>query len=164
MFLANAGLAAAAKHGDVLAMKIPSGWKVGNSSEDPKAHTQILELIHPDDDFKNWKELLTEASGPAPHGVRKPGEILNNLKAEREKECPGSTVWKVIETDEDSITYDQHTQACLNEPEQIQIGKILLGKKTLYFVQYAKKAKELPADDRATWLKWLGEVTLTFAH
>ena len=160
MFLAGAGLVFA-KHNDELILKIPPNWKQGNIAEDRRTQYAIVELIRPNEDIHSWTELLTNISFPTPRHIHKPEDFLDALKAQREKECPGSTVWNVIGKDEDSITYEWHFQSCLGQPEQIEIAKILLGKHTLYTVQYAKKVKELPADERDTWLKWFGDVKLT---
>jgi len=157
---AVAGLAFA-KHSDDLVLKLPPGWTKGNVAEDRRAQTQIMQLIRPGDDIRNWKELLTELSYPKPRGIRKPEELLDALKTQREKECPGSTVWHVIGQDEGSITYEWHFQTCVSQPEQCEIAKILVGKNTVYFLQYAKKVKELSADERETWLKWLGDARLS---
>lgn len=62
---------------------------------------------------------------------------------------------------EGSITYEWHARTCLGQPEQCEIAKILLGKKTFYSVRYSKKVKELATDERNTWLRWLGDVKLT---
>ena len=136
LLLASAGLAVA-KHADEIDIKIPPGWKVGNSSEDRLTQTQIMELIRPGDDIHDWKELLTEFSGSTPHGVRKPEEILDRLKTGTEGECPSSTVWIGIGMGEGSITYEWHARTCLGQPEQCEIAKILLGKKTFYSVRYS---------------------------
>jgi hypothetical protein len=162
VFLAGADLAVA-KHDEALTFKVPQGWKTGNESGDRRTQMQMIELIKDGDDIQNWKELLTEISAPKPHGVRKPADMLDQLKAQREKECPGSTVWNVIGEDENSITYEWQAKPCLGEPEQVEIAKIFLGKNTFFTVQYAKKVKELSAEERATWLKWFGDTTLTGA-
>jgi hypothetical protein len=163
VLLVGVGLAYA-KDRDDLALKVPTGWKVGNSSEDRRTQVGVVELIRVGDDISNWKELLTEISYPKPHGIRKPEDMLDALKARREKECPGSTVWNVIGEDENSITYEWQARPCLGQPEQLEIAKIFLGKSTFYTLQYAKKVKELSADERETWLKWLDAATLTVGH
>lgn len=162
VLLAGAGLAVA-KHDEALTFKVPQGWKTGNESGDRRTQMQMIELIKDGDDILNWKELLTEISAPKPHGVSKPEDMLDQLKVQREKECPGSTVWNVIGQDQNSITYEWHAQPCLGQPEQVEIAKILLGKSTFFTVQYAKKVKELSADERDTWLKWFNDTTLTTA-
>jgi hypothetical protein len=154
----------AVNHQDDLALKLPPGWKVGNSAEDRRTQVQAMELIKDGDDIRNWKELLTEFSGPPPHHVRKAEDMLDDLKAVREKACPNSTSWNVIGKDEDSITYEVHDQPCNGWPEEIEIGKFLLGKKTFYAIRYDRKVKELAADERDTWLKWLGDIQFTNGH
>ena len=161
--LTGAGLASARRNDDLI-LKLPPGWIKGHMAENRREQSEILELIRPGDDIDNWKELLTELSYPKPRGIRKPEEMLDRIKALREKECPGSTVWTVIGEDEESITYEWHFQSCLGQPEQLQIAKILVGKRTVYFLQYAKKVKELPAHERDTWLKWLAEAKLGDSH
>jgi hypothetical protein len=119
-------------------------WRLRNTTTtDPQAPTRLDEgkcwerspgtnadyaADTPGDDIHNWKELLTELSYPKPRGIHKPEEMLDRLKAVREKECSSSTVWNVIEEDENSITYEWHFQKCLDQPEQCEIAKILVGK------------------------------------
>jgi hypothetical protein len=157
--LAGPGLASI-KHDDDLLLKLPPGWVKGYFAENRREQSEIMQFIRPGDDIHNWKELLTELSYGKPRGTHKPEEMLDRIKAQREKECPGSTVWNVIESDEKSITYEWHFQSCLDQPEQGEIAKILVGKRTVYFLQYAKKGKELSADERDTWVNWLGEAKL----
>jgi hypothetical protein len=114
--LAGSGLAFS-KHNDDLIFKLPPGWIQGNVTEDRRAQSQIMQLIRPGDDIHNGKELLTELSYPRPGQIRKPEEMFDHIKALREKECPGSTVWRVIEEDKDSITYEWHLQLCADQPE-----------------------------------------------
>jgi hypothetical protein len=161
VLLAGAGLAFAIQSDDLL-LRIPPGWRPGTHSDDHQL--SIIQLVRDGEDVNNWKELFTYMRGPKPHGLHNPEEMLDHLKAEREKECPGSTVWNVIGKDENSITYEWHSQPCLGQPEQIEMAKILFGKHSSNVVQYDKKVKELPAEERDTWLKWFGGVTLTVAH
>jgi hypothetical protein len=46
----------------------------------------------------------------------------------------------------------------------VRPAKILVGKKTVYFLQYAKKVKELSADEREIRLKWLADAKLAASH
>jgi hypothetical protein len=159
VFFAGTGLAIA-KQNDNLTLKVPPNWIKGNVQEDRRSQTQIMQLIRPGDDISNWKELLTEISYPKPRGIHKPEELLDHLKALREKECRGATAWKVIAQDEESITYEWHYQSCINQAEQCEIAKILVRRNTAYFLQYAKKVNAFSPEERDTWLKWLGEAKL----
>jgi hypothetical protein len=159
VLMAGAHLANA-KHNDDLILKLPAGWMKGNVAENRRAQTQIMQLIRPGDDIHNWNELLTELSYPKSNRIHKPADMLDALKNQREKECAGSTVWNVIAEEKNSITYEWHSQSCLGQPEQCEIAKILLGKNIVYFLQYAKKVKELSADERNTWLTWLSDAQL----
>ena len=56
--------AASTNHDDSLDLKIPPGWIHGADHENRWEQSQIIELIRPDEDIHNWKELLTEVSYP----------------------------------------------------------------------------------------------------
>jgi hypothetical protein len=80
VFLVGVQLGVAERKDD-LALKIPAGWKVGFAKEDRRAQTQIMQLVNEGDDIHNWKELVTEISGPIPHRIHKPEDFLDDLKA-----------------------------------------------------------------------------------
>jgi hypothetical protein len=147
------------KNSEGLAFKPPAGWKMGNTAEDKD--TSIVELIRPGEKITNWNELLTiqsiKRSNPA---LQTPADMLEALKAKRGKDCPGSTKWNVIEKGENSVMYEWWSQPCSGWPYQSEIARIVYGPYTVFLLRYTKKAKELPPDERETWIKLFAEVEL----
>jgi hypothetical protein len=142
-----------------LAFKPPAGWKIGNAAEDKDP--SIVELIRPGEEIKNWSELLTiQSFSKSRSPQHTPGEFLEGLKALREKDCPGSTKWNVIETGGNSVMYEWWSQPCGAWPEQTEIARIIYGPFTVFLLRYTKKAKELPAEERETWIKQFAEAEL----
>jgi hypothetical protein len=90
-----------------LRFELSTDWKVA-SSHVLGNRQLMIEFVRKGGDINNWKELFTYQNFAK--GKQTPEEFLNKLKAEREKECPGATVWNVIEQNESSILYEDIRQ------------------------------------------------------
>lgn len=153
-------VAGVAKDKDRLGFNPPSGWKLANSASVRDA--TILELVKEGDTIDDWRELITIQNIVKPKGIRSLEEFFSQLKAGREKDCPGVTNWHVIEQTEVGMTYEWSTSGpCMGQLEQTEIARILWSKKDFWALHYARKVKELPKEDRDQWLRWLSELRLT---
>jgi hypothetical protein len=151
--ICSAAVATAKDKNEILNFQIEAGWKVGSSSEGPN-HSTIIEYIHEGDDINNWKELVTVQSfRKSRRAPSSPDEMLRLLKAIREKQCPGSTEWNVIDKNESSILYEWQAKPCLGWPEQHEIAKIIYGRYSYFVLHYTAKMYQLPADARTHWIK-----------
>ena len=143
-----------------LNFQMEPGWRVGNSAKGPN-HSSIIEYIREGDDINNWRELVTIQSVRKSRGVpSSPDEMLKVLKAIREKDCPSSTEWNVIDKNENSILFEWQAKPCLGWPEQHEIEKIIDGKHSHFVLHYAARVYQLPADARTKWIKKFGEATI----
>src|SRR5258705_13953129 len=142
---------------EVLGFKLGSEWNPAYSSD--KNRSEIMEFIREGDDLNNWKELVTYQNFER-HGKSSPEEILNKLKANREKECPGATTWNVIDKSESRILYEWQAKRCLNWPEQSELATIIVGKDNLFLLHYAAKVHELAPDVRAQWIKRFSDAAI----
>jgi len=97
----SVGVATAKGKKDDLDFVIDPGWKIAYRGETKNLY--IIEYVPKGDDIENWKELFTYQNGGKNHFEHSPEKMLNALKAQREKECPGTTEWTVIEQNENSI-------------------------------------------------------------
>jgi len=139
-----------------LQFTLGSDWKTASATE---KHGQLMmEFVRNGDDINNWKELFTYQNFAK--GKQTPEEFLNKLKALREKECPGATVWNVIEQNESSILYEWRAKPCLSWPEQHEVARIILGKHNLFILHYVAKVPELAPDTRTKWIKTLEDATV----
>ena len=145
--------------------RISTDWQLANHFETHDA--ALMEYVRKGDDIKNWKELVTfqnfarrgnlASRGPMPS----PGDYLDALKALREKECPGATVWNTIEQDENSIVYEWQVKTCLNQPEQHEMAKIVYGRYNIFILHYAAKVYELTPDTRSQWITTFSNFNVT---
>jgi hypothetical protein len=133
-------------------------WKVVQNTQ-TRAYT-IIEFVREGDTIDTWKELVTVQNFSKSRGYRSPSETLDELKATREKECPGVTQWNVIEKTERSILYEWHAKSCLGQPEQHELARVLYGEHNVFFLHYAVKAHELKSDTRAEWIKKFTAVSI----
>ena len=139
-----------------LEFSLDKGWKEASTHS---GHGQLMiEFVPQGDDINNWKELFTFQNFAK--GKQTPEEFLNKLKAQREKECPGATVWNVIEQNESSILYEWRAKPCLGWPEQHEVARIILGKHNLFMLHYVAKVPELAPDTRTKWIKILQDATV----
>ena len=133
-------------------------WKVVQNAQ-TRTYT-ILEFVREGDSIDTWNELVTVQNFRKSRGYRSPAETLDELKATREKECPGVTQWNVIDKTESSILYEWHAKGCLGQSEQHELARILYGKDNVFFLHYAAKVHELKPDTRAEWIKKLAAVSI----
>jgi hypothetical protein len=144
-----------------LNFQMEPGWKVGNFAEGPN-HSSITEYIREGDDINNWSELVTIQSVRKSRGApSSPDEMLKVLKAMREKECPSSTEWNVIDKNENSILFEWQAKPCLGWPEQHELEKIIDGKHSRFLLHYAAKVYQLSPDTRTKWIKKFAEATIS---
>ncbi len=136
-----------------------SSWKFASQSGVPGQY-YIIEFIPKADDMKNWKELMTLQNFLPSWGGPSPEDSLNDLKAIREKECPGLTKWTVIAKDEKSILYEWQARPCLGWPDQHEIGRIIYGKYNRFVLRYTVKMYEIPQELRDKWIKILSEAII----
>jgi len=142
----------AAKQGYPLSFDFGPAWKMEYYAERNKQYS-IAEYIRKEDDINTWKELLTIQRFPPLWGTSSPEGTLNRLKAVRENQCPGTTTWHVIGKDENSILYEWQSKPCLDWPDQHEIAKIIYGKDDTFILHYTVKAEQIPAAQRAKWIK-----------
>ncbi len=156
----SAGGGAPKDKNEGLNFQMEPGWKVGNSAKGPN-HSSIIEYIREGDDINNWRELVTiqsvRKSRAAPSS---PDEMLKVLKAIREKDCPSSTEWNVIDKNENSILFEWQAKPCLGWPEQHEIEKIIDGKHSCFVLHYVAKVYQLPPDTRTQWIKRFAMATI----
>lgn len=129
-------------------------WVVGSESPAKRSKTPMyqLEFVRKGDDINNWKELFTYQDFKPDKDKRVPADWLEKVKALRETECPGATVWNVIQQDESSILYEWQAAPCAGWPEQHEIARIFYGKYNVFILHYAAKVHELDAAKRKEWI------------
>jgi hypothetical protein len=142
---------------EVLRFKLGSEWKPAYSSAAKRS--TILEFIREGDDINSWKELVTYQNYER-DGKASPEEMLNRLKANHERECPGTTEWNVIDKNESRVLYEWHAKPCLGWPEQSEIATIVVGRDNVFFLHYAAKVHELAPETREQWIKTLSAAAI----
>lgn len=152
------GSAAPRDTGEHIEFSLGREWKVVQNAQ--TGTYTILEFVREGDTIDNWNELVTVQNFRKSRGYRSPAETLDELKATREKECPGVTQWNVIDRTERNILYEWHAMGCLGQPEQHEVARILYGVHNVFFLHYAAKVHELKPDTRAQWIKKFAAVSI----
>lgn len=117
------------------------GWKMVYSAETKKLN--LIEYLPKAGDLDHWKEIFTYQNGGKNYFDHCPEKMLNALKAQREKECPGATEWAVIE-----------------QNEKHEIATIIYGKYNRFFLHYDAKVHELTPGSRTKWVNLLKTATV----
>jgi len=146
--------------GDYIEYSLPADWDLANSAG--RSDYTLKEFVRKGDALKSWKELVTVQNFAKTRRFRSAEDTLKDLKALREKECPASTEWNVIEQDQNSITYEWHAKACLGQPEQDELARIIYGKYNVFILHYAARVHELSSETKVTWTDWLRSVSVTY--
>ncbi len=145
-------------------------WQTANGSV--AHHAALLEFVRKGDNINSWKELFTFQYGRRKTYPPSPQQYLDALKALREKECPGATVWNTIEQDENSILYEwQLTKPCESAPgeaqagvEQHEIARAIYEKDVVLIVHYAAKGHDMAPDVRTQWISRWHDAYVTRGH
>lgn len=143
--------------GEDLWFRLDPGWRIGNLAEVPAQNYLIMEWVRAGDDIKNWRELFTVQRFAKSWGGRSPEDALNSLKAIREKTCPSSTEWSVINKDENSILYEWRASPCLGWPDQHEISRIIDGQHARFRAGYTAKVGHISPEKRAEWINRISE-------
>lgn len=72
----------------------------------------------------------------------------------RKKKCPDSA-FNIIQQDNTSILYEIRTANCPPNPDEHSLTRTLYGSTNVFSLIYTNKVKELPADKRDEWIKYL---------
>ncbi len=132
-------------------------WVPGFSHE-KEGEGNIIEFVLKGETVQNWSELLTIQSFANTRGSAH--VFFEALKAFREKECPGTTAWNVIDKDERSILYEWRAKPCAGYPEQHEISRIIDGKWNRFRIAYTAKVSEIPAETREAFVKSMSDATV----
>lgn len=142
-----------------LDFSIEPGWSKANSANGPN-HSYVVEYVREGDDINNWKELVTVERFRKSKSDSSPEQMLKNMQARRDKECPDSTLWNIIDKNEKSILYEWQAKPCLGFPEQHEIARIIFGEHFLFVLHYAAKVSGLPEETRSRWIKRFSAATV----
>ncbi len=156
----TAGCATTPPKEEGLAWSLPAGetnWVTGNERE-VKGKYRIYEYVREGESIQDWSELLTIQNFAGTKGS--PEEILDVLKALREKQCPGATSWNVIAKDEGSILYEWKAKRCAGWPDQHEIARIVDGKWNRWRFAYTAKVPEIAKERREIWIQSLSEARI----
>ena len=137
-------------------------WKLIDS-KGGRRHDLIMQFVREGDDVENPKELVTMHDFGKSSHVRSLEPMVEEIKALREKECPGGTEWKVIDSQKDSILFEWHTKACPGQTERWEIARILAGQQNVFLLRYTAKEHEPSPETRAEWVKRFGDAAIVSA-
>jgi hypothetical protein len=141
----------AAAQGYPLQLEFEPGWTVGAFRAQDAGREVLAEFVRQGDDIQSWRELFTIQILPL-SADRSPQVALDKMKALRERECPGTTTWHVIASDERSILYEWQARPCRGWPDQHEIGRILHARGNAFTLHYVVKSYRMPDDVRARWI------------
>lgn len=145
------------REGLQFSLPVEQKWVTGN------AHTiegqySITELVPEGETIDSWSELITIQNFAIVSGT--PAQLLDQLMAIREKLCPGSTQWNILDEDERSILYEWRAAPCAGYPEQHEISRIIDGNWNRFRIAYTAKSAEIPAEKRSSTIQYLSEATV----
>ena len=128
-------------------------WKLINSKGAGRGKDYIMEFVREGDDAENPKERVVMHDFGKSGRTRSPETRVEEIKAAREKECPGGTEWKVIDSQKDSILFEWHTQPCPGQTERWEIARVLYGEHNVFLLRYTAKRQEPSPETRAEWAR-----------
>ena len=138
-------------------MPTSTKWVTGNT-QTVKGKYRIIEQVPEGGSVQNWPGLLTIQNFASKAGS--PEFFVEELKALREKTCPGSTTWNVIEQDGRSILYEWWAKPCAGYAEQHEISRIIDGNSNRFGIAYTAKFSEIPVEKRTAMIQSMSEATV----
>lgn len=132
-----------------------ASWKVGHHTEDRARNYAITELIRKSEDINSWSEMITVENFPLWWGGKSVSEALESLIVLRDKECPGTTEWQVIEGSPKTVSYENHTAECKGYAAHHEVGKIMDGRFNRFRVRYTQTTRSMPTEERDKWAHWV---------
>jgi hypothetical protein len=155
----NPWIGAAAQHvrNEGLVRTLGPAWKSMYQITRDLTYDAIV-LVRNGDTITDWREVVQIADTTTPSKLS-PEETLNKWMALTEKKCPGAMERKVISKDETSVLFQIHTNPCRSMPEEVEIGRVMLGKYSWYVLEYRARVHELAPDTRAQWIKTFSDAT-----
>jgi hypothetical protein len=115
-------------------------------------------LVRNGDTITDWKEIIQISDTTAPSKLS-PEETLDKWMAPTEKKCPGAMERKVISKDETSVLFQMHTNPCGSLPEEVEIGRVILGTHSWYVLEYRTRVHDVAPDTQAEWIKTFSDAT-----
>jgi hypothetical protein len=142
-----------------LALRPPPDWELGEPPSQTKDYL-IMEFVKKGEKIDHWTELITMQQFRRTKSSPAPRALYENVKALREKACPGVTEWNIIEESDGALLFEWRTTAdCQSHPPQSELVRLIFAKRTYYRVGYNTRG-ELTAEARTTWLDWLRGLSL----
>src|SRR4051794_39448769 len=105
------GCAAAPREYDDLSVRFDDDdWKAGYADED--RNYRVTEFIRKQAHMDDWSEKVRIERFPRRPSAGPLSDIFAMTKAERERECPAATDWRLVEQSAASLTYEAHSRTC----------------------------------------------------
>lgn len=112
---------------------------------------RIDEYVPAGDDLETWHELMTVLRTYRMLGQSR-RDMLEGLQDIREKECPGSTTWNVVEESDERLIYESWAAPCLGFPDQYELAVLVDGTRDRVKLSYAVKSGDVDPAIREEWL------------
>lgn len=146
--------------GDRLDYTLPEeeGWALGFENYTPSpggGGVWLWEFVRPGQSVDDWQELVTVMRTYRDILKSKPGNYFEGLKKIREKNCPGSTRWNVIQETDDSLLYEWWAKPCMGFDTQHEIAIIKDGRRDRFLFRYTHMGADMGAGKREQWMKLL---------
>lgn len=145
------------REGLQFSLPVEQKWVTGNAYTIEGKYS-ITELVPEGETINSWSELITIQNFASASGT--PAQVLDQLMAIRERLCPGSTQWNIIQKDERSILYEWRAAPCAGYPEQHEIARIIDGNWNRFRIAYTVKLGEIRAEKRNSTIQYLSEATV----
>ena len=115
----------------------------------------ITEYVRGNESLENWTELVTlqtQYRMAQLSGMETAKDVYQKLVKTRERECPGSTRWQVIEETPGRISYEWRSKPCLGWPDQHEVSLLADGTRDRFRLAYTAKTTEMDGERHDKWL------------
>lgn len=110
----------------------------------------IEEYTRPGESVEDWRELVTVMKTYRDFLVSKK-DYYDGLVKVREKNCPGSTRWNVVEESDTRLLYEWWSKECMGFAPQHEIATIVDGRRDRFLFRYTNMGAGMDADTREKW-------------
>ena len=125
-----------------------------------ESNYNIAEIII-DEDKGQWLErVVTECYSLTKGQAMSPRKAYESFQAAEDARCPGLSRWSVLLDETHRLVFEQHIDACADEPARLLLGLAINGKEDRWLVTYSARQPVRDPDDRQSFLDSLMNVEI----
>lgn len=132
-------------------------WSVGHRMANQRG--AVAEWVRNSESVQDWTRLFTVQRMFRRGGATRAHDLLKKIEADLKRVCPNAEV-KIVRDGAKDLVYEWSIPEGERLAAQHELARIVIGKTDAHRIAYTGRGAQMPSDERARWLKELGEARL----